>query len=161
MLARRVGLLTNSRNVFSTARRPLLNTPWQCRNYALSRFDERRPGGGRERPKLAPRDAQNRRSRGEAEKPNDWQSEQQFLGEQSPLDLWEASQRPPASNPEEGLKRLLLENNQLLITRLLRSIPKVTYPMHVLMLVPPGKSKCSISLWALNSQIDISSVSST
>jgi len=35
--------------------------------------------------------------------------------EQSPL--WEASQRPPVSNPEDGLKRLLLGHDQLVITR--------------------------------------------
>lgn len=117
MLARRVGLLCNSRHIVSTARpQTACNTFLPlCRNYALSRFENRRPGGGRTRQRLAPRDTQNLRNRRDSEDLNDWKYEIQSSMEQSPL--WEASQRPPTSNPEEGLRLLLLENNSLYVTR--------------------------------------------
>lgn len=46
-----------------------------------------------------------------AETPRSSQPEQ----EESPL--WQASQRPPASDPEEGLHRLLMDNDLLVVTR--------------------------------------------
>ena len=37
--------------------------------------------------------------------------------EQEESPLWEASRRPPSSDPEEGLKRLLMDNDLLIVTR--------------------------------------------
>ena len=37
--------------------------------------------------------------------------------EQEETPLWEASRRPPSSDPEEGLKRLLMDNDLLIVTR--------------------------------------------
>ncbi len=41
--------------------------------------------------------------------------EERPSAEESPL--WEQSARPPASNPEDGLKRLLMQNDNLIVTR--------------------------------------------
>lgn len=46
-----------------------------------------------------------------AEQPRSSQPEQ----EESPL--WQTSQRPPASDPEDGLNRLLMNNDLLIVTR--------------------------------------------
>ncbi|OJT14600.1 Phospholipid scramblase family protein [Trametes pubescens] len=109
-----------------TAARAPSNTPLQCtRAYALSRFERPRPGVGRQRPKL---DAQQARRRDDAASdvspdPPLFQAssggpfarEDQPSAAQSPL--WEESMRAPASNPEESLRRLLMDNSRLIITR--------------------------------------------
>ncbi|KAH9951950.1 Scramblase-domain-containing protein [Amylocystis lapponica] len=87
-----------------------------CRTYALSRFPERGPGGSRARPKPTtgdkqPPSSENSGSHSRFEEPNT---------NDSPL--WEASQRVPASDPGLGLRRLLMENEQLVITRQLEML---------------------------------------
>ncbi|KAI0720934.1 Scramblase-domain-containing protein [Cerioporus squamosus] len=83
-----------------TSRPPALGSVLTARSYAFSRFEKTRPGVGRERPRVHPlhrRDAQ-------AESP-------QFKHEERP------ALRPPASNPEDGLRRLLMQNDNLIVTR--------------------------------------------
>ncbi len=98
---------------------PRLLSPF--RTYALSRFPDRNSGNSRQREKpkrVTPR----------APPPQDEPAEQgsgwfnfpsnvegKPSAEESPL--WQASQRPPASDPEEGLTRLLMDNNLLIVTR--------------------------------------------
>ncbi|KAI0673066.1 Scramblase-domain-containing protein [Trametes maxima] len=108
--------------------------PLQCtRSYAFSRFERPRPGVGRERPKLDPlqprkRDdtpdpSQESQPSGSEFWPfrrNDssggpFAREEQPSASQSPL--WEESVRVPASDPEDSLRRLLMDNNRLIITR--------------------------------------------
>ncbi|KAI0709418.1 Scramblase-domain-containing protein [Earliella scabrosa] len=89
-----------------------------ARTYAYSRFEQRTPGVSRERPKVSPRQQPDTRSRG-GEDPQgfsfSFSYEYRSSAEQSPL--WEQSGRPPASNPEEGLRRLLMDNDRLVVTR--------------------------------------------
>jgi hypothetical protein len=84
--------------------------PW-CRTYALSRFTERATGTGRN----------TRRNIGPTRRPAIKESPQ-VSHEESPSihesELWNVSSRRPSNNPEEGL-RLLLQNEVLVITRLL------------------------------------------
>ncbi|KAI0807425.1 Scramblase-domain-containing protein [Fomes fomentarius] len=84
-----------------------------ARTYALSRFEKPRPGVGRERPKLTPRQRSEDNTRNT--------DGSQFSYEDHPSagksPLWEQTARLPASNPEEGLKRLLMENDRLVVTR--------------------------------------------
>ncbi|KAH9901085.1 Scramblase-domain-containing protein [Cubamyces lactineus] len=132
-----LSLRTSSRSfarLSSSTLRPTLRTlPLLCiRTYAFSRFEKPRPGVGRERPKL---DRANVKQRVEpsvdpsTEPPPfgfwPFQSassssgplprEEQPSASQSPL--WEESIRTPASNPEEGMHRLLMENDRLIVTR--------------------------------------------
>ena len=91
------------------------------RTYAYSRFEKPTPGVSRERPKVSPRQQPDTRSRG-GEDPQgfsfSFSYEYRSSAEQSPL--WEQSGRPPASNPEEGLRRLLMDNDRLVVTRCVR-----------------------------------------
>lgn len=80
-----------------------------ARGYARSRYPDSGPGTSRTRERAEP--SLKRRRPFE----QDEQHEQQPSVEESPL--WQASQRPPAGNPEEGLKRLLMDNEQLVVTR--------------------------------------------
>lgn len=86
-------------------------TVTQCRTYALSRFPDRKaPGAGRARIspiRMLPRETASGTGNIEYE-------EQPSHAESH---LWETSGRSPTSNPEEGLKRLLLQNENLIITR--------------------------------------------
>ncbi|PCH38138.1 Scramblase-domain-containing protein [Wolfiporia cocos MD-104 SS10] len=113
MLASRTGLKHLCR---PCCRGSLAVPPSSCRTYALSRFPEREPGLGRRRPRSAPIDKQPRsRSDLENSDSSSHEKEQRAPFEQSPL--WEASQRAPLSDPEEGLKRLLLGHDELVVTR--------------------------------------------
>ncbi|KAF8078084.1 Scramblase-domain-containing protein [Lyophyllum atratum] len=69
--------------------------------YALSRFPQRPTGASRTRHALQPPPPPESVPREET--PSEEQSQ-----------LWHASQRPPSSNPDEGLRRLLLENDTLI-----------------------------------------------
>ncbi|KDQ60670.1 hypothetical protein JAAARDRAFT_31650 [Jaapia argillacea MUCL 33604] len=82
------------------------NPQFLSRTYALSRFPDKTPGGTRARnpPKRA------------APRPEPVQEfEAKPSSEESPL--WEETMRPPSSDPEEGLRRLLMNNDSLVITR--------------------------------------------
>ncbi|KZT11288.1 Scramblase-domain-containing protein [Laetiporus sulphureus 93-53] len=84
------------------------------RHYALSRFPDRAPGGSRRRPRIDPLEKRSR-LHPESGAFQGFPYEEQPSVEQSPL--WEASRREPFSDPEEGLKQLLLGHNQLVVTR--------------------------------------------
>ncbi|KAI9510892.1 Scramblase-domain-containing protein [Russula earlei] len=90
------------------------------RSFALSRFPDRgAPSGGRTRPGTpTPR---NRPTLGNHphSQPSPAQDESAFGTSHSPL--WEEGQRRPASNPEDGLKRLL-QNDTLVVTRQLEML---------------------------------------
>ncbi|TBU50939.1 Scramblase-domain-containing protein [Dichomitus squalens] len=103
-----------------------LGGPLPARTYALSRFDKPRPGVGRERPKVSPRQTRPEsepRPEEQAQSSgwNSWSTsaESQPSADQSPL--WEQSVRAPSSNPEEGLRRLL-QNDRLVVTRQLEML---------------------------------------
>ncbi|EIW60031.1 Scramblase-domain-containing protein [Trametes versicolor FP-101664 SS1] len=120
MLSLRASTRTISQLTRLSSRAP--SVPLQCtRAYALSRFERPRPGVGRQRPKL---DSQQARRRDDplsdaASQPppgtDPFAREDQPSAAQSPL--WEESVRAPASNPEESLHKLLMENSRLIITR--------------------------------------------
>jgi len=113
MLARTVGLRTQA---LHPTFRPRICSQVLARSYALSRHEQRPAGGGRTRPKLSRRETPNEQSPyGESQSYKSSGYEENPPSERSPL--WEASQRPPASNPEDGLRRLLLGNERLVITR--------------------------------------------
>ena len=80
------------------------------RAYALSRFPERRPGVGRNRWPV-----QNGTNRKQADEHHEFEAEPEPSAEESPL--WAASQRPPSDDPEEGMRRLFLSNETLVVTR--------------------------------------------
>ncbi|KAI1794513.1 Scramblase-domain-containing protein [Ganoderma leucocontextum] len=96
-----------------------------ARTYAHSRFEKPRPGVGRERPKLYPRQPRPEPDSRPEEQGQSWSRtgstsyESQPSTEQSPL--WEQSVRAPSRNPEEGLRRLL-QNDRLIITRQLEML---------------------------------------
>ncbi|KAI0687124.1 Scramblase-domain-containing protein [Cytidiella melzeri] len=82
------------------------------RGYAArSRYPEKTPGTSRTR-EWSQRPL-NRKS--QQERASFVNVEQQPSAEESPL--WEASKRPPASDPQEGLRKLLLEHDMLVVTR--------------------------------------------
>lgn len=83
-----------------------------ARTYALSRFEKSRPGVGRERPKLTHRQRSEDNPRTDGSR---FSHEDRPSAEKSPL--WEQTARSPANNPEEGLQRLLMENDRLVVTR--------------------------------------------
>jgi hypothetical protein len=101
----------------------ILRGPASCqrsafqRSFALSRFPDRGvPSGGRTRPRPPPpriRLAQGGRP-DTTGRPPLTQDENTF--DTSNSTLWEESQRPPSSDPEDGLKRLL-QNETLVVTR--------------------------------------------
>ncbi|KAI0780774.1 Scramblase-domain-containing protein [Trametes elegans] len=129
-----LSLRTSSRHLSQLVARPASRLPAAplqfTRTYAFSRFEKPRPGVGRERPKLDPLNArkQVKSSSDPASEPPPpefgfWNAssggtfarEEQPSAAQSPL--WEETVRTPASNPEEGMHRLLMENNRLIVTR--------------------------------------------
>ncbi len=132
MLARQLqsSITSNAvrRAVQSNVRAPLINTNL-TRGYARSRYSERNPGVGRSRDRPE-RLLNNRPIRDDPPLQEQYtygsafKSEQQPSAEESPL--WEASQRPPASNPEEGLRKILLENDVLVVTRCVQLPASVT-----------------------------------
>ncbi|KAG9226004.1 hypothetical protein CCMSSC00406_0009101 [Pleurotus cornucopiae] len=78
----------------------------QCRRFAFSRFPEpKAPGSFRSTRRRPESNPQAREAAHETHTPED------------DSQLWHTSQRPPASNPEEGLRRLLAENETLVIER--------------------------------------------
>ncbi|TFY59469.1 hypothetical protein EVJ58_g5764 [Rhodofomes roseus] len=106
-LARSTSLLLNLPRTPSVLR-PLVSS----RAYALSRFPERGTGASRQRPRVTPLRASSSRD------PNEFNGssyEDRPSSEESPL--WDESQRGPFSDPEDGLKRLLLGHEELVVTR--------------------------------------------
>lgn len=81
----------------------------QCRTYAISRFSKRAAGTSRTRERVQPRQSQDR------DVSHEFVAAEQVPSEEESR-LWHSSQRPPTSNPEEGLKRLL-QNDVLVIER--------------------------------------------
>lgn len=77
----------------------------QYRAYALSRLSDRQVGTSR------------RRQQGRASPRPLIPVPQEEVPSEDVSQLWHTSQRPPNSNPEEGLRRLLLDNNTLMIER--------------------------------------------
>ncbi|KAG6819536.1 hypothetical protein H0H93_010922 [Arthromyces matolae] len=79
----------------------------QHRTYALSRFKNKQTGVSRARIRVA-------------RNPSSVNTEK-FPREESPSEgdsqLWHTSMRPPASYPEDGLRRLLVENQTLIVER--------------------------------------------
>lgn len=109
-----------------------------CRTYALSRFPhEKRPGSGRARERVVRVPPRQRRPTPEQEPEpeplfnfpffNLGPKESKPSAEESPL--WEeASQRaPPSGNSTEGLSRLLMDNNVLVVTRYALPSVQCTY----------------------------------
>jgi hypothetical protein len=78
------------------------------RTFAISRFTERTTGVGRTTRRNPPTSFQQ-------PPPRSVENEQKPFIEES--QLWETSRRPPVSSPEDGLKRLLLRNDTLVIER--------------------------------------------
>ncbi|OAX38902.1 Scramblase-domain-containing protein [Rhizopogon vinicolor AM-OR11-026] len=95
--------------------------PAQCfrRSYALSRFPERRIGFGRS---SGTKTTQGTPPQDAGEQTHGSQStyEKHFSVDDS--QLWNSSQRMPSGDPEQGLKRLLLDNDTLVITRQLEML---------------------------------------
>ncbi|KAH9050742.1 Scramblase-domain-containing protein [Lactarius hengduanensis] len=91
-------------------------SPYFLRTFALSRFPRGgAPSGGRTRPRTpTPRARQGPTEHFEAQ--DDTSSD---ILNNPPL--WEENQRPPASNPEHGLTRLL-QNDSLVVTRQLEML---------------------------------------
>ena len=87
------------------------------RGYAHSRFERSRPGVGRERPKVTPS------QRPTSEPQHSEESQMSYESQPSVADssLWEQSALPIARDPEEGLKRLLMSNDRLVVTRCVSS----------------------------------------
>ncbi|KAH8106761.1 Scramblase-domain-containing protein [Cristinia sonorae] len=108
MLPRRA-VAAATRTIAPWTRHPCALLPSQRRTYALSRFEQRSPGSGRVRPVVSSK-LTRPSTRAEATPSEDKPSIEES-------ELWETSQRPPASDPEEGLRRLLMENDQLIVTR--------------------------------------------
>ena len=121
MLASRIGTLrsaSTSLNLTARSSKSPCAFHIQFRTYAVSRFDpDRRPGVGRVRPKVAPVSSSRRQTSREQEDPLVGSENHPPFETDKNSVLWEASQRPPASNPEEGLKSLLLKNDLLVVTR--------------------------------------------
>lgn len=87
------------------------------RNYALSRFPERRTGFGRSAGpgRKTTQGASTPTQSEDIGQQSQFTNEKHFSADDS--QLWNLSQRMPSSDPEEGLKRLLLNNDTLVITR--------------------------------------------
>ncbi|KAL0947421.1 hypothetical protein HGRIS_013533 [Hohenbuehelia grisea] len=80
----------------------------QVRTFALSRFPQRRTGTSRETRRVLP----------PTEKPKTGPYPQhESTPSEEESQLWHTSSRPPASNPETGLRRLLMDNDTLVIER--------------------------------------------
>ena len=139
----------------------ILGGPLRCqrttfqRSFALSRFPDRgAPSGGRTRLRSpAPRIRLAQAGRPDiSSRPLLRQDETTF--DTSNSSLWEESQRPPSSDPEDGLKRLL-QNETLVVTR---SVTYTSSPFVNCISFDTDNSKCSIYSWALSKRINMSSV---
>jgi len=88
------------------------------RTYALSRFPQRRPGVGRRRQHV---ENENHRTRASGSRPTHEEvpQEDQPSSETSPL--WQESARSTKGDPAEGLRRLLMTHESLVVTRLASS----------------------------------------
>ncbi|KAJ8592820.1 Scramblase-domain-containing protein [Rhizopogon salebrosus TDB-379] len=95
--------------------------PAQCfrRSYALSRFPERRTGFGRSSGRKTTKGT-SAQDAGQETYGSQFTYEKHFSADDS--QLWDSSQRMPSSDPEEGLKRLLLNNDTLVVTRQLEML---------------------------------------
>lgn len=125
------GPLLNTQRVFSL--RPCTQQFQPCRSYALSRFPSKRATGvGRNREKINAVSAR-QEGRGDPQPLEDTPSDDNSR-------MWHTSQRPPTSNSEDGLKRLLLQNDVLIIERYL-SVPSNS-ALFVLTLGSTGNSRC-------------------
>lgn len=85
-----------------------------CRPYVLSRFPDRKPVGTG-RTKSPPSPQRTPQAPAPPEHADQYGSEGRPSAEESPL--WEESRKIVGSDPEEGLMRLLLESNSLVVTR--------------------------------------------
>lgn len=91
--------------------RPALRPIFASRTYALSRFPERNTGSSRQRRRVTARERSSKES-----SENETTSYEERPSSAESL-LWVESQRGPFSDPEDGLKRLLLGNDELVVTR--------------------------------------------
>ncbi|KAF5358084.1 hypothetical protein D9756_001684 [Leucocoprinus leucothites] len=88
-----------------------------CRTFALSRFPTRRTiGAGRSRETLKPF---RRTTRGQSQ---DDSQPMEVTPSAEESRIWHTSQRPPTSNTEEGLQKLLMQNDTLIIERQLEML---------------------------------------
>ncbi|KAI0797633.1 Scramblase-domain-containing protein [Abortiporus biennis] len=86
------------------------------RSYAWTRHEERKlPGGGRTRPRVSRKETDSERVERESQPYSPYGYEEKPSSDES--QLWGTSQRPPSSNPEEGLRNLLMSNQRLIVTR--------------------------------------------
>lgn len=86
---------------------------YQCRRFAFSRFPEPKAPGSF-------RSTRRRPESRSGSNPQDQEAADETYTSEYDSQLWHTSQRPPASNPEEGLRRLLAENETLVIERCAR-----------------------------------------
>ncbi|KAF4604151.1 hypothetical protein EYR40_001334 [Pleurotus pulmonarius] len=80
----------------------------QCRRFAFSRFPEPKAPGSFRSTRRRPESRSN---------PQTQEAGNETHAPEDDSQLWNTSQRPPSSNPEEGLRRLLAENETLVIER--------------------------------------------
>lgn len=124
-----IGLLASASRQTFTNSNPCLallhRTQSFQRGYALSRFPSRRTGFGRT-PSAGRKPTQETVLSDSAQDETYGPGSSRFTYEEQPSvhdsQLWDASQRMPSSNPEEGLKHLLLNNNTLVVTRKLEML---------------------------------------
>lgn len=140
--------LRNQRYI--TSRLWVIPNHQQCRSYALSRFPTKRATGAgrsRETPSFGNPSVSQRPVNGLPleDVPSDEDSR-----------MWHVSRRPPASNVGEGLERLLMQNETLIIERYTNS-PSCILSIFINRVA--GKSRCSISLLVLSNAINTLSVS--
>ena len=150
MLSSRLLAKPCSRNGLAFSRtvpNPLLQLP--RRTYVHSRFPDKVPGSSRKRERI---ERVHPRRATQSEEPESWFN---FAQEQKPSveqsDLWEASRRTPTGDPEEGLRRLLLGNEVLVVTRFARS----TSEKYQVLKRSLDKSRCSISSSDSSSQTNM------
>jgi hypothetical protein len=107
------------RQALSSFRTALPIAHTHTRTYALSRFPSRTPGSARARasPRAKPStfDHETSNTNANVTEDDNFTRESQPSTEESPI--WEASRREPAANPEESLKKLLMNNDFLVVTR--------------------------------------------
>lgn len=121
----------------------------QRRLYALSRFPTKRAAGpGRSRENMNPKNSSS------SQQPIQGKIPLENIPSDSESRLWHTSQRPPASNPEEGLRRLLMENETLIVERSFKLFLGLS-PTMLTFDGLAGRWRCSISLSVLNNAINI------
>lgn len=103
-----LGLVAQSARYYPAYLRSPCASSLLKRTYAFSRFPEPRPvGAGRKRPGSRP------------VQPNATKSESQHenVSSEDESRLWQSSIRPASSDPKETLRRILMENETLVIER--------------------------------------------